>query len=116
MCLRYESRRLELHHGRGEIATTAIRNPFEHSNRDLTTDHRHRLHERLLLARKAIQARGDDRLNAGGQNELVGSADQPVFARRAAEMSDLCECPDDLLDEERIAGRTIADLFREPVE
>src|SRR5207249_9083376 len=65
------------------------------------------LEQALVLGRKSVDARGENRLDAGGHRNRLGAFHQPVRTARAGEQAGLDERADTLFEEQRVALRSL---------
>ncbi len=100
---------------RGQLLR-AFHDPPQHPLRELPADHRRRLQQRLLGIPEPVDAGLEHGLHRGRDRDLVDLVPQPVDAALAPQRSALGQRVDDLLDEERIAARALADPLGEAVE
>src|SRR5262245_27027360 len=77
--------------------------------RNFLSDHGGRLQHFLLTLRKAVDSRGENRLDRSREREILHWTSQPIAPPSASEASILREGLRRLLDEERIAACPVPD-------
>ena len=90
--------------------------PRQHRLPELPADHRRRLENALLPLGQAVDASGEDPLDGRWNRDVLDGPGEPVGALRPGEGARLDERLHDLLDEEGVARRPLADAASEAVQ